>query len=97
MTDALPSDTPAPQPADTEARAAILKLTGACGPSKTICPSDAARVLAPGDGWQRVLPVVRRAAVALAQEGRLMIYRKGKPVDPTAFRGVYRLGLPRDE
>ena len=24
-----------------------------------------------------------------------MIYRHGKPVDPTDFRGVYRLGLPR--
>jgi len=35
---------------------------------------------------------VRRAAVKLALGGRLIIYRKGKPVDPNDFRGVYRLG-----
>jgi hypothetical protein len=26
-----------------------------------------------------------------------VIYRKGKPVDPLDFRGVYRLGLPRQD
>jgi hypothetical protein len=26
-----------------------------------------------------------------------VIYRKGKPVDPADFKGVYRLGLPRQE
>ncbi len=35
--------------------------------------------------------------MALAQGGRLVIYRKGKPVDPNDFRGVYRLGLPRHD
>jgi len=40
---------------------------------------------------------VRRAAVRLALAGRLVIYRKGKPVDPADFKGVYRLGLPRQE
>jgi hypothetical protein len=32
----------------------------------------------------------RRIAVRLANEGRLVITRKGKPVDPNDFRGVYR-------
>ena len=36
-------------------------------------------------------------AVSLALAGRLVIYRKGKPADPTDFRGVYRLGLPRHD
>jgi hypothetical protein len=40
---------------------------------------------------------VRRTAVRLAHEGRIVIYRKGKPVDPDDFKGVYRLGLPRSE
>jgi hypothetical protein len=40
---------------------------------------------------------IRRAAVALAHAGRLVIYRKGKPADPDDFRGVYRLGLPRQD
>jgi hypothetical protein len=43
-----------------------------------------------------LLPI-RRAAVSLAQAGRLVIYRKGKPADPNDFRGVYRLGLPRQD
>ncbi len=36
-------------------------------------------------------------AVSLALEGKLVIYRKGKPVDPADFRGVYRLGAPFEE
>jgi hypothetical protein len=40
---------------------------------------------------------VRRAAVKLALDGRLVIYRKGKPVDPADFKGVYRVGLPHLE
>ncbi len=45
--------------------------------------------------WHNLLMPIRRAAVALAQSGRLVIYRKGKPADPLDFRGVYRVGLPR--
>lgn len=82
---------------DPEAEAAILDIAREIGPAKTLSPIDAAQRLAPGEAWQRALPRIRRAAVRLAVEGRLMIYRKGKPVDPLAFRGVYRLGLPRDE
>ena len=37
---------------------------------------------------------VRRAAVRLMKAGRIVILRKGRPVDPDDFRGVYRLGLP---
>ena len=37
---------------------------------------------------------VRRVAQNLAREGRIAIYRKGKPVDPDNFKGVIRLGLP---
>ena len=48
-------------------------------------------------GWRSHLSDVRRAAVRLADAGRLVIYRKGKPVDPHDFRGVYRLGAPSSE
>lgn len=47
--------------------------------------------------WREWLPKVRTEAVRLAHEGRIVIYRKGKPVDPDNFRGVIRLGLPRDD
>ena len=63
---------------------------------------DAAKAFAAGRGeddlaWRRWLSQVRAAAVGLARQGRLVIYRKGKPADPDDFRGVYRLGLPRSE
>jgi hypothetical protein len=40
---------------------------------------------------------VRRAAVRLMKQGRIVILRKGRPVDPDDFRGVYRLALPGSE
>lgn len=94
-----PHDTTEPDaPAeDSPAARAILALAREIGPAKTLSPIDAAQVVAPGEDWQHALPEVRRAAIRLALEGRLVIYRKGKPVDPLDFRGVYRLGLPRDE
>jgi len=78
----------------------ILSLCKADGASRTICPMDAAKAHAEARGegelgWRSHLGEVRRAAVRLAESGRLVIYRKGKPVDPHDFRGVYRLGLPR--
>jgi hypothetical protein len=80
----------------------ILALCVAAGPGKTICPTDAAKAFASqrGEddlGWRSHLQTVRSSAVALARQGRIVIYRKGKPVDPDDFRGVYRLGLPRGE
>ena len=77
----------------------ILTLCRATAPGRTICPTDAAQAFAAGRnedalGWRSHLTEVRRAAVRLADSGRLVIYRKGKPVDPHDFRGVYRLGAP---
>ncbi|HLJ72008.1 MAG TPA: DUF3253 domain-containing protein [Roseiarcus sp.] len=78
---------------------AILSLCRAEG-ARTICPTDAAKAHAAARcedelAWRSHLSEVRRAAVRLAEAGRLVIYRKGKPADPHDFRGVYRLGLPR--
>jgi len=77
----------------------ILSLCNAALPGRTICPTEAAQSFAAARGegelgWRLHLSEVRRGAVRLAGDGRLVIYRKGKPVDPQAFRGVYRLGLP---
>ncbi|MEW6642815.1 MAG: DUF3253 domain-containing protein [Pseudomonadota bacterium] len=75
---------------------AILKVLTAA-PGKTLSAPEIAHAIA-GDGdWHELLVPIRRAAVTLAQAGRLVIYRKGKPVDPNDFRGVYRLGLPRHD
>ena len=80
----------------------LLALCGEAGPTRTVCPTDVAHAFAQARGedslgWRCHLQDVRRTAVKLAGEGRLVIYRKGKPVDPNDFRGVYRLGLPRHD
>jgi len=80
---------------DLEARLGehILRLVEACAPGKTVCPSDAARAER-GEEWRSVMKPVRRVAQKLARDGRIAIYRKGKPVDPEAMKGVIRLGRP---
>ena len=75
----------------TDIAAEILRQTAERGAEKSICPSEVARALAPD--WRPLLPRVREAAVALAEAGRIDILRKGKPVDPREFRGVYRLRI----
>jgi hypothetical protein len=70
----------------------ILSLAAGSGPAGSINPNDVAKALAGAD-WQALTGRVRRAAVRLAEEGRLVILRKGKPADPADFKGVYRLRI----
>jgi Protein of unknown function (DUF3253) len=79
----------------TAAEKTILEILSASAAGKTISPEEVARAIAGDTDWHTQLTAVRRAAVALALAGQVVIYRKGKPVDPTDFKGVYRLGLPR--
>ncbi len=74
----------------------MLRLATERGSGKTICPSEVARALGGPhpDGWGPLMQPVRRVAVRLAHEGRIAILRKGRPVDPDDFRGIYRLALP---
>ncbi|MEM9577741.1 MAG: DUF3253 domain-containing protein [Pseudomonadota bacterium] len=62
------------------------------GAGKTLCPSEVARVLAPGD-WRALMPEVRRQADALAAEGEILITQKGVAVSAVAARGPIRIGL----
>jgi hypothetical protein len=64
---------------------------------KTLSAQEIARAVVSDDSWPDLLVPIRRAAIELAMAGRLVIYRKGKPVDPADFKGVYRLGLPRHD
>ena len=79
--------------------AALLRLIAERGPDKTLDPQEAARALSGShpDQWGPLMQPIRRAAVALAEQGRVVILRKGKPVDPRDFKGVYRLGAPRQD
>jgi hypothetical protein len=65
--------------------------------SGTLSAPELAQEIAEADEWHSLLMPIRRTAVKLALDGRLIIYRKGKPADPTDFKGVYRLGLPRHD
>ncbi len=83
---------PAPEAIETT----LLAMAAARGPGKTICPSEVARALGGvhPDGWGPLMQPVRREAVRLMKEGRAVILRRGRPVDPDDFRGVYRITLP---
>jgi hypothetical protein len=86
-----------PPPATpAEIEATILRLLHEQG-EQTMNPTEVARALTSGPDWHVQMPGVRRAAIKLALAGRLVIYRKGKPVDPNDFKGVYRPGLPRQD
>lgn len=77
----------------------MIELCRKAGPTKTIDPGEVARAYlaktnATGVAWQNYLQGVRDTAITLARDGKIVIYRKGVPADPDAFRGVYRLGAP---
>lgn len=76
--------------------AALLRLAAARGPGKNLDPTEVARTLGGPhpDGWGPLMQPIRRAAVRLAQDGKLVILRKGRKADPADFKGVYRLALP---
>ena len=74
---------------------AILNKLAAIGPGKSIEPAEVAKELQP-EQWQRMLPKVRAVALGLMRQGKLTITKKGKPVDPNAFKGVIRLRLPTE-
>lgn len=83
-----------PNPAEIEER--LLALLAARGPGKTLGPTDVARAIGGDhpDGWGPLMQPIRRVAVRLMQQGRVVLLRKGRPVDPDDFRGVYRIALP---
>ncbi len=82
---------------DTQLETVLLRLVSERGTDKTICPSEAAIAVAgkEGQAWGALMPQIRKIAVRLANEGRIVVTRKGKPVDPNDFKGVYRLGMTR--
>lgn len=87
------------RPDSREIEAALMRLVAERGPGKTVDPSEAARELGGThpDQWGPLMQPIRRVAVALAEAGRVVILRKGKPVDPRDFKGVYRLTAPRQD
>lgn len=70
----------------------LLHALQACAP-KSAAPEELARAAstADPDAWRQFLPKIRQSAIVLAREGKIHILRKGKPVNPETFKGVFRL------
>lgn len=85
----------APEPTPKQIEAAIVELLARRSAASTICPSEAARALAPGDepAWRALMPHVRDVAQAMAGRDCLRITRRGQPVARGELhRGAIRLG-----
>lgn len=78
---------------------ALLAHLSELGPDASLDPAAVARVaLGPHpDQWGPAMQPLRRIAVRLAEEGRAVILRKGKPIDPAEVKGLYRIGRARDD
>ncbi len=77
----------------------VYDLARQRGSDKTICPSEVARSIAGSDEkeWRKLMKPIRATAVAMAKAGLIDIRRKGKPVDPDNFKGIYRIGIAKAE
>jgi hypothetical protein len=73
---------------DDAIRAAILALALQRGRGRSLCPSDAARLLAAD--WRPLMPEVRRVAAGMAE---IVATQRGVAVDPRTARGPVRLQL----
>ena len=78
------------QPVDTELEAAIVSLLGARGRGATICPSEAARLVAP-ESWRDLMEPARSAARRLVVSGEVEITQDGRVVDPSSCKGPIRV------
>ncbi|MEL7061436.1 MAG: DUF2256 and DUF3253 domain-containing protein [Acidobacteriota bacterium] len=81
-----------PGPLDAQLEATILELLDARASGATICPSEAARAVAPDD-WRELMERTRQAARRLVARGRLEITQRGRVVDPSTAKGPIRLRL----
>ena len=79
-------------PTDQDLERTLLALLAERGPGKSICPSEVPRNLLGETGpWRSHLKRVRSIAGRLAETGRVVVLRHGKPVTSDGIRGVVRL------
>jgi hypothetical protein len=79
-----------------EIETTMLALVAERGVGRNLDPAEVARAVGGDkpDEWGPLMQPVRQVAVRLMKQGRIVILRKGRPVDPDDFRGIYRLTLP---
>ncbi len=79
---------------DAELEAAILELLAERGRDKTICPSEAAKLVGGKDerrDWEGLMEPARAAARRLVAAGRIVMTQKGVVVNPATAKGAIRL------
>ena len=75
-------------------RDTVLLLRDRCG-AETFSPSAVAQaVTGRRRYWRALMPAVREEAVHMARQGLVDLYRNGRPIKPSALRGVVQIGLP---
>jgi hypothetical protein len=75
---------------DRALESAIIELLSRRAPGKTICPSEAARMVDPA-GWEELMDTSRAAARRLVAQGAIVITQQGSVVDPSRAKGAIRL------
>ncbi|MDJ0667128.1 MAG: DUF3253 domain-containing protein [Desulfobacterales bacterium] len=81
---------------DRRLEAVILELLRMRGAHKTICPSEAAQIVAgrrSANDWRALMPAARKAARRLVAKDRVDILQKGHVVDASTARGAIRVRL----
>lgn len=89
-----------PAPLDPVALA-ILDHLATLPADKSATPDEAAKAYAelrrkPSDGrdlYKRYQRAIKEQAIHLARQGRIEILRRGEPVNPDDFKGVWRMRL----
>ena len=77
--------------APKDAKQVITGLLAERDPGKTICPSEAARVLGGDDGFRPFMEPVRAAARELIRDGQIDATQHGEVVDLDSAKGPIRL------
>ncbi|MBN9434232.1 MAG: DUF3253 domain-containing protein [Bosea sp.] len=77
----------------------IAERLGSLEEGRSLDPTELARAIAGSDEkrWRLLMPAIRDVAVGLAETGSAIILRKGRPVDPRDFKGIYRIGRAAEE
>ena len=88
-----PRTTRGPSDVDQQLETAITQLLAQRARSATICPSDAARLVAgaDGDAWRHLMEPARRAARRMVDRGEVEITQGGHVVDPSTAKGPIRI------
>jgi hypothetical protein len=84
------------KPVDRELEAALCELLEARGNGKTICPSEAAKVVGGTESeaaWRNLMEPARMAARRLVASGDVEMTQQGRVVDPSTARGPIRIRL----